>query len=98
MIVAVAICLVLVASITQSCADWRVSSAQVKITQINADVAVDVARINADTTVKLAEINADTAKKTDATFVLFYMVRYLLWTIPVLLLALVAALVWRAQS
>lgn len=96
MIVAGVICLVLVASVTRSCADWRVSSAQVEITRINADVAVDVAQINADTAVKLAEIAADTTKKTDATFIIFYMVRYLLWTIPVLLLALVAALVWRA--
>lgn len=90
MIVAGVICLVLVASVTQSCADWRASSAQVEITQINADVAVDVAKINADTTVKLAEIAADTTKKTDGTFVIFYLVRGLMWAVG----ASVIALIW----
>ena len=98
MVVALGIVVVLVVSgvdsLARSFADWRVSANAVAVAQSQ----VEIAQINADTAVKVAEINADTTKKTDATFILFYMVRYLLWTTPVLLVVLVGALVWRAQS
>ena len=98
LLVALGIVVVLVVSgvdsLARSFADWRVAQAQVMITEINADVAVDVARINADTAVKLAEINADTTKKTDGTFIVFYLVRGLMWAAGALVVALVGWVVW----
>lgn len=66
-------------SLARSFADWRTSADTVRITEINADVAVRLAEINSDTAVQLAEINADVTKKTSGTFVMFYLVRGLMW-------------------
>lgn len=70
---------------------------QVELTQIGADVAVEMAEINSETAVKLAEINADTTKKTSGTFVVFYLVRGLMWATGIGIVVIVAAL-WLARG
>lgn len=59
-----------------SIADSVGQTAQVKVTQRES---TERTRIEWDGRVQIAEINADVAKKTDFTFLLFWLARPLMW-------------------
>jgi len=79
-------------ALTDNLVEWRAAGipldiAKVEATReahtvdVSAEVAIALAELNADTAVTLAEISADTTKKTDTSFIFFYLVRAGLWTI-----------------
>lgn len=81
----VAIPIIACAVLTLSFSAWRVSANE-------ATVAVQrtaQTRIEWNARVQIAEIEADTDKKTDGTFILFYVARWALW-----MLSGLAALLW----
>ncbi len=67
-------------------------------TQIEWNTRLAMAEINANTSIRLGEIAADTTKKTSGVFIMFYLVRGLMWGAGILLtvgLAGLGAAIWR---
>lgn len=67
-------------------------------TKAEWDARVEMTKINADASVEMTEINADTTKKTSGVFIMFYLVRGLMWGAGILLtvgLVGLGAAIWR---
>ena len=90
------------ASITRSFADWRMSANAVTQTQIEWDGRVTIAGIEADRDIQIAAINADVTKKTDWTYLAFYIARPLVWIVTILAISVIGlallALIQKART
>lgn len=73
----------------------------IELATIYANRDVDVAAIAADRDVEIAAISADVSKKTDGSFILFYLIRGGMWVAGSLLVLYVALLglrsLWRVD-
>lgn len=78
-------------ALTDNLVEWKAAGIPLEVAKIeatreahtvdvNAEVAVAVAELNASTAVTLAEISADTTKKTDGSFIIFWLIRAGAWT------------------
>lgn len=95
-------------SIMRSFADWRTSAngATVAIQQteqvrLQEDGATERTKAEWDARVEMTKINADTTKKTSGVFIMFYLVRGLMWGAGILLtvgLIGLGAAIWRGIS
>lgn len=88
------------ASVTRSLSEWRQSANLVRVVQIQETQATKRTAIIVDGNVEIARIQADTTKKTDVTFVLFYVVRAATWATGVLWLLIVVKAVkqWTSNN
>lgn len=79
-------------ALTDNLVEWKAAGIPLEVAKVeatreahtvdvNAEVAVTVAKLNAETAVTLAEINADTTKKTDGSFIIFWLIRAGGWTL-----------------
>ena len=83
--------MVLCASMSRSFADWRISANDTVQVRVSETQATERTRIEWNARTEIAAIEADATKKTDGTFILFYLVRATMWAAGVVWVVVGAA-------
>lgn len=68
-----------VTRISENLADWKQADSYVKTVEVQETQATERTRIIVDGNIEIAKIQADVDKKTDFTYLLFWVVRAAAW-------------------
>lgn len=74
---------------------YSVQSNKTEQIKIQSEERITIAEINAATQITLAEINSDTTKKTSLKYVIFYIVRFVLYVLSLAVITVISLQIYK---